>query len=297
MGAERAEELTVVIPCFNVVDTLAEQLDALTAQVWTGRWRVLVVDNGSTDGTADLARRYVGGDIQVDVLSATDGQSVAYARNAGIAAASTPAIAICDGDDVVQPGWVAAFGDAVRNHRLVGGLVDPGLINEPWLASTRPMGEPGRLPQFAGSSFVSGGNCAMQVDLWDELGGYDEDFRGLEDIEFSLRAHAVGVEPVLAEEAVIGYRYREGLGPLWRQGFFYGRGRRELTRRARALGLDGASPISALKSWIWLVVHLPQLVSRSGRYRWVWVLANRVGALRGLFDRPNGGRETVGSAR
>jgi GT2 family glycosyltransferase len=295
-------DLTVVIPCHNVASTLGQQLDALTAQEWTGgTWRILVVDNGSTDETAAIARSYDNGPVPVEVLWATQGQGVAFARNAGIAAARSRAVTICDGDDVVQPGWVAAMGDALREHPLVGGLVDPSLVNDPWLASTRPLGERGVLPRFAGESFVSGGNCGMWRSLWEELGGYDETFRGLEDIEFSLRAHALGIEPTSVPEAVIGYRYREGLRPLWRQGFYYGRGRRELSRRARALGLAGGSWVAGLKSWAWLVIHLPMLRTRAGRYSWLWVLANRAGAARGLLDgRPPGEdveRAGVGAAR
>ena len=54
----RPNSITVVVPAYNAVATLAEQLDALAAQQYEGDWEVVVVDNGSTDGTADLARRY-----------------------------------------------------------------------------------------------------------------------------------------------------------------------------------------------------------------------------------------------
>jgi GT2 family glycosyltransferase len=278
-------DLTVIIPCRNVASTLSEQLDALIEQEWSGSWEVIVVDNGSTDGTADIALSYAEHGLPLRVVSAPYGSGVAFARNVGIGAARSRSIAICDGDDVVQPGWVAAMGDALREYPLVGGLVDPSLVNENWLATTRPLGVPGSLPRFGGWSFVSGGNCGMWRSVWNQVGGYDESFRGLEDIEFTLRAKVSGFEPTLVPQAVIGYRYREGLRPLWRQGFLYGRGRRELARRARTVGLPTASSIAGLKSWIWLLVHLPNLRSRRGRYSWLWVLANRVGAARALLDR------------
>lgn len=284
MADLRPSQLTVVIPCHNVAATLPEQLDALMSQVWDRPWDIIVVDNNSSDDLDGVLDRHADGPIPMRRIRATSGQNVAYARNAGIRAAVAPWVAICDGDDVVQPGWIAALGGALDANRLVGGTVDPSLVNEAWLARTRPLGTPGALPRFGGAPFVSGGNCAMHRDLWVEVGGYDEDFRGLEDIDFSLRARSVGADPAHAPSAVIGYRYREGLGPLWRQGFFYGRGRRELTRRARAFGLRGASPVAALKSWLWLLWRLPELATRAGRYRWVWVLANRIGAVRGLFD-------------
>ena len=45
-------DLAVIIPARNEEDRLGAQLDALIAQEWPGQWEIVVVDNGSTDGTA-----------------------------------------------------------------------------------------------------------------------------------------------------------------------------------------------------------------------------------------------------
>lgn len=277
-----APDLTVVIPCHNVADTLAEQLEALATQEWDGSWDVIVVNNGSTDATVEVARRSPL-DARMRILDAFDGQSVAYARNAGASATDARSIAFCDGDDIVRPGWIAAMGDALDEHPLVTGAVDATVINEPWLAASRPNSASSSLPRFGETPFARGNNTGMHRSVWELVGGYDEDFRGLEDIEFSLRAAAAGVTPVYVSAAIVDYRYRAGVGPLWRQGWFYGRGRAELRSRARALELPVPTRVAGLKSWIWLVVQAPQLRSRSGRYAWTWVLANRLGALAGAL--------------
>jgi len=152
-------------------------------------------------------------------------------------------------------------------------------INPAWLARSRPAESARDLPYFGETPFARGNNCAVRRDVWDELGGWDEDFVGLEDIEFSLRAKAAGYEAVLVPDAVVSYRYREDWRDSWKQGVFYGRGRPELRRRAEALGLKPASSSASLKSWGWLVVHLPGLRSKQGRHAWLWVLANRIGEL------------------
>ena len=54
----RPRSISVVIPAYNAAATLAEQLEALAGQEYEGDWELVIVDNGSTDGTADLARRY-----------------------------------------------------------------------------------------------------------------------------------------------------------------------------------------------------------------------------------------------
>lgn len=54
----RPRSVSVVVPAYNAAATIAEQLEALATQRFDGDWELVIVDNGSTDGTADLARRY-----------------------------------------------------------------------------------------------------------------------------------------------------------------------------------------------------------------------------------------------
>jgi glycosyltransferase involved in cell wall biosynthesis len=54
----RPRSVSVVVPAYNAAATIAEQLEALATQWFDGDWELVIVDNGSTDGTADLARRY-----------------------------------------------------------------------------------------------------------------------------------------------------------------------------------------------------------------------------------------------
>lgn len=272
----------VVIPSYNVVDTLAAQLDALTAQTWTQPWGIVVVDNNSTDGTRQLAERYE--DRGVRVVEAYEGRGVSYARNTGVRAIRPQTVAFVDGDDVVHPGWVTAMADALTQHPITSGSLEVDTLNPPWLAGSRPMGSASGLPRFGKTGFTSGCNCGMTLAVFDDLAGFDEDFVGLEDIEFSLRATARGYAIHFVPEARIAYRYRDDLASLWRQGRFYGRGRPELKRRARELGLSAPGSVETLKSWAWLVINLPILRNRSGRFRWAWVLANRVGGIAGLIE-------------
>lgn len=270
--------LAVVLPCRDVADTLPEQLDRLVDERWTRPWCIVVVDNGSTDGTAEVARRYA--DRGVRLVTATSGAGVGYARNAGARAVSSAAIAFCDGDDIVHRGWVAAMGDALERDELVGGRVDTTSLNEPWLARSRPMASSDGLARFAETPFAPGCSCGVRRDLYDRLGGFDESFQGLEDVELSLRARALGVQARLAPGAVVAYRLRADPRLLWRQATFYGRGHPLLIRRASELGLPAPSRLRGLRSWAWLLLHLPSARSRAGRYALLWVLAFRVGVLR-----------------
>src|SRR4029453_12460657 len=54
----RPSSVSVVVPAYNAAATLGDQLDALAAQQFEDDWELVVVDNGSTDGTAELARHH-----------------------------------------------------------------------------------------------------------------------------------------------------------------------------------------------------------------------------------------------
>lgn len=276
-----ALDLSVIVPCHNEAATLPAQLDALTTQEWDGNWEIIVVDNRSTDATADVARGYAGRAVPVRVVPATERAGIAYARNSGVRQTDARSIAFCDGDDVVFPGWTAAIGDALKHDALVTGSLDRDRLNEPWLAKTRPMDASETLPRFGSVAFARGNNTAMHRALWEKLDGYDEDFDGLEDIEFSVRAAGVGVEPTLVPAARVAYRFRSGLRATWHQGIYYGRGRPWIAQNAESLGLRGPGRFDGLRSWAWLVVRSPIVLTRAGRHAWLFTLAVRWGVVLG----------------
>lgn len=275
-------DFAVIIPCHNVEHTLGDQLDALTEQTWSRPWGIVVVNNNSTDRTRNVAARYA--ERGVRVVDALEGRGVAYARNAGVRAIDAATVAFCDGDDVVRPGWVSAMADGLTDSDIVSGGLDTTRINPPWLAHSRPLAEPGRLPTFGRVGFASGCTCGMTRQVFEHLHGFAEDFVGLEDIEFSLRAIHAGYQIAFVDGAAIDYRLRDDLKSVWRQGYFYGRGRPALMRQARSYGLPGPTGAVALKSWLWLLVHLPDLLTKAGRFGWVWVLANRLGYAAGTLE-------------
>jgi glycosyltransferase involved in cell wall biosynthesis len=276
-------ELSVIIPCHNEAATLPHQLDALARQSWDGTWEVIVVDNASTDDTADTARAHVGLSGRLRVVDARASKGVPYARRAGVEASSARSVAFCDGDDIVEEGWLAALGTALRDQPIVTGETNVDVINPPGLARSRGTRKPGAPPLFAGVVFTRGNNHGMWRSVWDELDGFDENFRGLEDVEFGLRAHAAGYRVHFEPAAIVHYRYRDEWRALWRQAKFYGGSVPRLARRAEELGLTPPRRLAGWRSWAWLVINTPLLVRRSIRPRWVWTLGTRLGVLRGAI--------------
>ncbi len=278
-------ELSVVVPAKNVAATLREQLDALVAQSWDADWEVVVVDNESTDETPEIVARYAADHPRVRLAEARGGTGVNFVRNRGIVVAEADHIAICDGDDVVGPRWVAAMGDALREHDVVTGPIDAERLNAPWLVRTR-----GLFPRDAPRDFygifplAAGGNMGIRREVWERAGRFDEHLVGaVDDIELCLRLYEQHVPIAFAPEAIVHYRYRSDPGALFRHGRFYGRGRPLICRRLAEAGLPTPSRVSGWKSWALVVLWLPRLTTREGRAAWCWVAGNRFGQLEGCF--------------
>lgn len=105
-----APSLTVVVPCYNVSAFLPACLDSLFAQPGADRVKVVVVDDGSTDGSGqaahDALRSHPGIDCTI-VCQPNEGAS--GAKNTGLRLATTEYVTFVDGDDLVVDGYLAAL--------------------------------------------------------------------------------------------------------------------------------------------------------------------------------------------
>jgi glycosyltransferase involved in cell wall biosynthesis len=99
--------VSVVTPAWNAAATLAAAVASVQAQ-GVADWEMLVVDDGSTDGSAALAAALARGDARIRALALPGHAGVAAARNAGIRAARGRFLAFLDADDLWHPGKLAA---------------------------------------------------------------------------------------------------------------------------------------------------------------------------------------------
>jgi GT2 family glycosyltransferase len=135
---------------------------------------VVLVDNGSTDGTADAVRARFPG---VDVVALGDNRG-AVGRNVGVARLGTPYVAFCDDDTWWEPGSLTRAADvldafsrlAVVNARIV---VEPGGADDPIVAELRdsPVPGPDWLPGPALGSFLAGASVVRR-DAFLAAGGF-----------------------------------------------------------------------------------------------------------------------------
>jgi hypothetical protein len=211
--------LSIVIPCRNGAQTLGAQLDALLAQESDEGFEVVVADNGSTDATAALVQDYRRRDARVRLVDAGAKPGINHARNTGVAASRGWAVLLCDADDVVRPGWLAAHARALAaGAECVGGAVDRRLPDGRLVAH-----EPGVYRALWDVPWPIGANCGFTRRVYELVGGFDESFAGGGDeTDFFWRAARLGAETIAVPggapsgcEAVL--RLRPGKRPAVRE--------------------------------------------------------------------------------
>jgi cellulose synthase/poly-beta-1,6-N-acetylglucosamine synthase-like glycosyltransferase len=227
-----APSVSVVVPVRNGRATIGACLDALLAQDYPGGTEVIVVDNGSSDGTAAVAR---GREV---ALVHEPRQGRAIARNAGIARAAGEIVAFVDADCVAEPDWLAAlvvpFGDTAVGG--VGGEIhalDPVTPVQAYLDRRETCWQQycvqgGRRRRHG---FLITANAAYRGTVLAEVGGFDPGFPPSEDVDLGWRVRAAGHTLAYAPRAIVRHRLRERTRELFRQRYGYGYGRALFRRR------------------------------------------------------------------
>src|SRR5207249_6282517 len=102
-------EVSVIIPAYNAAGTIGACVESVLAERTRERYEILVVDDGSTDGTGEIAARYP----RVRVLRQSNAGASA-ARNLAAREARGWILCFIDADCVATPGWLDALAGAIR---------------------------------------------------------------------------------------------------------------------------------------------------------------------------------------
>jgi GT2 family glycosyltransferase len=280
------QRISVVIPTFNGIKTLGEQLIALARQDGASRVGVVISDNGSADGTQALARTFISQLPGLIVVDSSAVRGAAYARNVGAEAATGEAFLFCDGDDVVGPGWLPAMEAALAGHPFVAARLDHRRLNPSW---TREIyGEPQRdalcntEPPFL--PFAWGGTIGVHRDLHLSIGGFDESLRAGDDCDYCYRLQLAGAALHFVSAAVVYYRHRQSLSEIFRQSRRFGHSQALLLGRYRDRGMQRSSQARALASWLSLPLRAPfEGLSQTGRAQCISRFGWRLGRVEGSF--------------
>ncbi len=174
MSADAHPQVSAIIPTYNYGRFVVEAVESALAQTWSPL-EVVVVDDGSTDDTAERLRPYR---ERIRYLHQQN-RGLSGARNAGIRAARGEYVALLDSDDTWKPEKIAA------QMSLVGAQGYQAVV----CRTTWPKGAAEELGFeecfFSGPGF--GSTALMRKSLFDEVGEFDETLRSVEDRDMMLR--------------------------------------------------------------------------------------------------------------
>jgi cellulose synthase/poly-beta-1,6-N-acetylglucosamine synthase-like glycosyltransferase len=266
-------DISIVIPVHNSLKTVTKCLDSLAALDHPS-YEVIMIDDGSTDGTAEACESYDG----VTVIRLEKG-GPSRARNVGVHTARGEFIAFTDGDCVADRHWLTELekGFASPNVAGVGGdqrspedetekgrhiqefLKTIGFLTD-YIKTDREMKETVHNPTC---------NSAYRKSILEEVGGFDETLWPSEDVELDLKIRRLGYKLLYNPAAVVGHYRPTTYGGLARMMRRYGASQWPLFRKygffrriyyaplALVVGVACFAAMLLWKPWIWPVVLLP----------------------------------------
>jgi glycosyltransferase involved in cell wall biosynthesis len=202
---------SVVIPTYNRKPILEKCLRALENQQsidCVADYEIVLVDDGSTDGTLDwLAERAE--EFPHVRCFAQSHQGPAAARNLGVKQAKGDTIVFIDSDLVVTEKFLQAHAEALEKARKLSG--NDRIFTYGWVINTcnfdNPTAEPYKLTDFSAAYFATG-NVAIARKWLEEAGLFDTRFQlyGWEDLELGIRLKKLGLKLIKCPAAV-GYHW------------------------------------------------------------------------------------------
>lgn len=223
--------ISVIVPAYNAADTIGECLDALLNQtVPRSEYEVIVVDDGSTDETRDIAH------LRGVKVICQSNQGPASARNLGVCHARGELILFTDADCVPARDWI---------ERMSAPLLDPNIDGAKGVYRTRQRNLVARFVQLEYEDkydrvaqerfidFVDTYAAAYRKPVFSGNGGFDPAFPRAsgEDIDFSWRLARKGHKLVFAPDAVVYHRHVSSLASYFRRKYSVGYWRALMYRR------------------------------------------------------------------
>ncbi len=214
--------ISIVVTVKNEEKTIGNLLDGLVIQ--EKPIEIVIVDACSTDKTVKIVKKYMEkyDFIHLYIKRSTRGEG----ENYGISKASGEAIAFIGGDDLANPFWIKEMRKSLEEGAdvVAGKIITIGY---------RPFEDLERVELYHKGFDVSVPSCniAYRKEVLDKIGGFDPYFITAEDIDLNIRAVEAGAKFVFNQNAIVYHRTRNSFIGFYKQAFWNGYGRKQLTMK------------------------------------------------------------------
>ncbi len=217
--------VSVLVTARNEEHNIADLLDSLVTQ--EAPVEIIVVDSSSEDRTRDIVGEYASryGFIRLANHGGTRGES----RNYGIRMAGGDAVAFIDADCIANPFWLKYIRQALDQSTIVAGrTIQIGYGPFEKLERVELL--------YRGFDITyPSANLAYRMEVLQQIGGFDAWFITAEDIDMNLRAVKEGHSILYDPRAIVYHRTRASVYDFFRQAFWNGAGRKQLTLKHGSL--------------------------------------------------------------
>jgi GT2 family glycosyltransferase len=213
----RRFKASIIIPVFNKLELTRQCLTTLASLTTMPEYEVIVVDNDSTDGTAEFLAS-LGGDVQV--IRNPENHGFAVACNQGAKAASGEFLLFLNNDTIPTEGWLNALVDEVERHpdvAVVGSklLYEDGTIQHAGVAFSRNMFGPYHIYQKRPADWpmvnrrrefqcVTAACMLVRRAVFEQAGQFDEGFKnGFEDVDLCLKIREMKWRIIYRPDSVV----------------------------------------------------------------------------------------------
>lgn len=222
--------VSIIVPAYNAAATIGACVEALSQQDYPGPYEIIVVDDGSGDDTAAIARQ-----AGATVITTPRGRP-ASARNTGIRAARGDIICFTDADCIPHADWLRCITEP---------LSDPSVAGCKGIYATRQRSLVARFVQLEyedkydymrpqpAIDFIDTYSCAYRRTVLLANGGFDERFHFAEDQELSFRLAGHGYRMVFQESAVVDHHHVATMAAYLRKKTIIGYWKAQIVRRFR----------------------------------------------------------------
>jgi GT2 family glycosyltransferase len=222
--------ISVVVCTYNGHRTIRDCLDGLQRLEYSD-YETIVVNDGSTDGVADIAQEYA----SVRLIS-TENRGLSAARNTGMEAATGEIVAYIDDDAAPDPLWLQYLAAAFLKWdcAAVGGpnIPMPGDGPIATCVANAPGGPTAVLLSDTEAEHIAGCNMAFRKSWLQAIGGFDPQFRiAGDDVDICWRLRERGAKLGYSPAAIVWHHYRNSLRAYWKQQAGYGKAEALLERK------------------------------------------------------------------
>jgi lipopolysaccharide/colanic/teichoic acid biosynthesis glycosyltransferase/GT2 family glycosyltransferase len=246
-----AAKVSVVIPAYNAAGIITSCIKALQEQKLSLPYEIIVVDDGSSDNTADLAK-----ESGAQVIRHTEKRGAAAARNSGISAAAGDIICFTDADCMPNENWIQQILRPFTNQDIIGTKGAYATKQREIVARFVQIEYEDKydlLLRQERINFIDTYSAAYRRQVLLANNGFDEQIFYVEDQELSFRLAARGYEMVFEPPAIVYHLHSNTLPSYFRKKFMIGYWKAQILRRFPGRAVQDSHTPQVLKVQILLL--------------------------------------------